>query len=63
MLAQWEVKITSGGRLIYLIDQDPVLNSRGKQTHVGTVILLGASAGHPKRTERVKGSRKGPTRV
>lgn len=63
MLAQWEYKITSGGRLIYLIDKDPVLNLRGKQTHVGTVILLEASAGHPKRTERVKGSRKGPTRV
>ncbi len=63
MLAQWEYKITSGGHLIYLIDKDPVLNPRRKQTYVGTVIILEASTGHPKRTEEVKGSRKGPTRV
>lgn len=51
MLAQWEYKIANGGRLVYLIDEDPVLNSRGKQTHAGTVILIVASSGHPKRTE------------
>ena len=45
MLAQWEYKITSGGRLIYLIDKDPVVNSRGKQTYVGTAIILEETAG------------------
>ncbi len=62
VLAQWEYKITDGGRLIYLIDDDPVLNSRGKQTHAGTVIVMEASPGHPKHTERIKGSRRSANR-
>jgi hypothetical protein len=61
-LPQWEYKISDGGRLIYLINNDPVTNARGKQTHAGTVILIDASPGHPKHTEKVKGGRKSPGR-
>lgn len=61
-LPQWEYKITDGGRLLYLVDDEPVITSRGRQTHAGRVIILEASPGHPKHTERVRGSRKGPGR-
>lgn len=54
-LEQWQYEFSSGGRLIYLIDPTPVLNSRGKQQSAGTVIVVEASVGHPKRTERVRG--------
>jgi len=61
-LPQWEHKISNGGRLIYLIDDQGLLNARGRQTHAGTVIMLEASPGHPKRTEKVLGARKSPGR-
>jgi hypothetical protein len=61
-LQQWEYKITDGGRLLYLVDPAPVLDSRGKQLFAGRVILLLASPGHPKHTEKVKGGRKSPGR-
>ncbi|MDD2859104.1 MAG: hypothetical protein PHU75_10575 [Candidatus Nanopelagicales bacterium] len=60
-LPQWQYKISDGGRLLYLVDSAPVMK-RGKQVHAGTVIVVEASPGHPKATERVKGSRKGPGR-
>lgn len=54
-LEQWQYEFSSGGRLIYLVDPTSVLNSRGKQQSAGTVIVVEASVGHPKRTERVRG--------
>lgn len=61
-LPQWEYKFTDGGRILYLLDTEPVLNSRGKQVQAGRVIILEATPGHPKHTERVRGSRKSPGR-
>lgn len=61
-LPQWEYKITNGGRLLYLVDARPVLDVRGKPLFAGRVVLLLAVPGHPKHTEKVKGSRKGPGR-
>jgi hypothetical protein len=61
-LPQWEYKITDGGRLLYLVDSEPVLNTRGKPLFAGRVVLLLASPGHPKHTEKAKGGRKSPGR-
>lgn len=61
-LPQWEYKITNGGRLIYLVDDSPVLDAAGRKRFAGTVYIVEASAKHPKWTETVKGSRKGPGR-
>ena len=60
-LPQWEYKITDGGRILYLVDERPVLKN-GKAQWAGTVIIIEASPGHPKRTEKVRGGRKGPGR-
>jgi hypothetical protein len=61
-LPQWEYKTTDGGRLLYLIDDNPVLDARGKVLFAGRVVLLLASPGHPRTTEKIRGSRKGPGR-
>lgn len=61
-LPQWEYKITDGGRLIYLIDSAPVLDNKGRQLFAGRVIVVEASPGHPKWTEKVRGGRKSPGR-
>lgn len=61
-LPQWEYKFSDGGRIMYLLDAAPVLNPRGKQLFAGRVIIIDASPGHPKRTERVKGGRPSPGR-
>ncbi|MHB0928330.1 MAG: hypothetical protein ACYC3W_05320 [Candidatus Nanopelagicales bacterium] len=61
-LPQWEYKFSDGGRILYLLDAEPVRNAKGRQTYAGRVIVVEASPGHPKHTERIKGPRKSPGR-
>ena len=54
---QWQYKVTDGARILYLVDTQPVVNRSGKQLHAGRVVIIEVSAGHPKRTEKVRGRR------
>lgn len=45
-LEQWQIEVTGGGRILYLVDDDK---------HTAWVVV--AAAGHPKATERRSGKR------
>lgn len=56
-LPQWQYKISDGGRIRYVIDATPVKNDRGRVQNAGRVIVVDASPGHPKDTEKRRGRR------
>lgn len=56
-LPQWQYKVSDGGRIRYLVDDSPVLDGRGRPKAAGRVVVVDASPGHPKDTEKRKGRR------
>lgn len=54
---QWQYKVSDAARIRYLVDDRPVLNSSRKPVAAGRIVIVEASPGHPKDTEKPHGRR------
>lgn len=57
---RWQIDVTSGGRIWYLVDEAPV--GAGQRRRSGTVVIDQVHFGHPKSTERRPGGKRRPGR-
>lgn len=60
MLPRWQIDVTSGGRIFYLVDGTP--HGQGQRRRAGRVIIVAVHAGHPKETERKTAGKRRPGR-
>lgn len=59
-LRRWQIDVTSGGRVWYLVD--PADSGSGQKRRSGLVIIDQVHPGHPKSTEKKPGARRRPGR-